>query len=53
MDDDYINLVNECPYGVIEVKFQSIIWAPKLGQRLGKSSTPPCTQRQVLMMGYE
>lgn len=32
--DDTVKLINECPYGICEVEFYSIIWAPKIGQRL-------------------
>ncbi|GMK56715.1 hypothetical protein CspeluHIS016_0305550 [Cutaneotrichosporon spelunceum] len=34
MLDDTVKIVNECPFGVCEVSFQSIIWAPKVGQVL-------------------
>ncbi|WRT63747.1 uncharacterized protein IL334_000670 [Kwoniella shivajii] len=32
--DDSSKLINECPAGVIEVEFHSILWAPKIGQKL-------------------
>ncbi|KLT42804.1 hypothetical protein CC85DRAFT_245172 [Cutaneotrichosporon oleaginosum] len=32
--DDTVKIVNECPYGVCEVSFHSIIWAPVVGQVL-------------------
>lgn len=32
--DDSIKLINECPFGVTEVTFRSIVWAPRLGQVL-------------------
>lgn len=32
--DDTVKIINECPFGVCEVKFYSILWSPKLGQRL-------------------
>ena len=34
--DDTVNIINECPFGVCEVKFYSILWAPKIGQKLCK-----------------
>ncbi|WVR03528.1 hypothetical protein IAU60_000520 [Kwoniella sp. DSM 27419] len=32
--DDTVQLINECPFGVIEVEFHAILWAPKIGQKL-------------------
>ena len=32
--DDTVQIINECPYGVCEIQFRSILWAPKVGQRL-------------------
>ncbi|WVQ93758.1 hypothetical protein IAU59_000835 [Kwoniella sp. CBS 9459] len=32
--DDTVKLVNECPFGIVEVEFHSILWAPKIGQKL-------------------
>lgn len=32
--DETVQLINECPFGVAEVEFDSLVWAPKLGQRL-------------------
>ena len=32
--DDTVQLINECPFGIAEVEFDSIIWAPKIGQKL-------------------
>jgi hypothetical protein len=32
--DDTVKLINECPFGVFEVEFRSIVWAPKIGQKL-------------------
>lgn len=32
--DETVQLVNECPFGIAEVEFDSIIWAPKIGQKL-------------------
>ncbi|ORY22628.1 hypothetical protein BCR39DRAFT_460421, partial [Naematelia encephala] len=32
--DDTVKFINECPFGVCEVQFRSILWAPKIGQRL-------------------
>lgn len=32
--DDTVKLINECPFGVVEVQFHSIVWAPKVGQLL-------------------
>ncbi|WWC58225.1 uncharacterized protein I303_100763 [Kwoniella dejecticola CBS 10117] len=32
--DDSSKIINECPSGVIEVEFHSILWAPKIGQKL-------------------
>ena len=42
--DDTVKIIDECPYGVCEVQFRSVVWAPKIGQKLCKSrSTPaPC-----------
>ena len=34
--DDTVKIVNECPFGVCEVQFRSVVWAPKLGQKLCK-----------------
>lgn len=34
--DDTVNIINECPFGVCEVQFYSILWAPKVGQKLCK-----------------
>ena len=35
--DDTVKIVNECPFGICEVQFRSVIWAPRLGQRLCRS----------------
>ncbi|KAK8845505.1 hypothetical protein IAR55_006218 [Kwoniella newhampshirensis] len=32
--DDTTKLVNECPFNIVEVEFHSILWAPKIGQKL-------------------
>ena len=32
--DDTVKIINECPFGVCEVQFRSVLWAPKAGQRL-------------------
>ncbi|KAL1407075.1 hypothetical protein Q8F55_006488 [Vanrija albida] len=32
--DDMVRIINECPFGVVEVQFHSIVWAPKVGQVL-------------------
>ncbi|WVF66130.1 hypothetical protein IAT40_000869 [Kwoniella sp. CBS 6097] len=32
--DDTVKLMNECPFGIVEVEFHSILWAPKIGQKL-------------------
>ncbi|OCF36187.1 hypothetical protein I316_02060 [Kwoniella heveanensis BCC8398] len=32
--DDTVKLINECPFGIVEVEFRSILWAPKIGQKL-------------------
>ena len=44
--DDTVNIINECPFGVCEVQFYSILWAPKVGQKLCKLwlSLPSSTQ---------
>lgn len=34
--DDTVKIINECPFGVCEVTFASIIWAPRVGQKLCK-----------------
>ncbi|EIW68031.1 hypothetical protein TREMEDRAFT_63917 [Tremella mesenterica DSM 1558] len=34
MMDDTVKIINECPFGVCEVEFEALVWAPKLGQRL-------------------
>jgi DNA-directed RNA polymerase I subunit RPA43 len=34
--DDTVSIINECPFGVCEVQFYSILWAPKIGQKLCK-----------------
>lgn len=36
--DDTVQLISECPFGIAEVEFDSIIWAPKIGQKLCESS---------------
>ncbi|WVQ80314.1 hypothetical protein IAT38_002419 [Cryptococcus sp. DSM 104549] len=33
-DDDTVKILNECPYAIITVEFHSILWAPKIGQKL-------------------
>jgi DNA-directed RNA polymerase I subunit RPA43 len=38
--DDTVNIINECPFGVCEVQFYSILWAPKIGQKLCKLPRP-------------
>ncbi|KAK1926056.1 hypothetical protein DB88DRAFT_480527 [Papiliotrema laurentii] len=32
--DDTVKIIDECPYGVGEVEFKTIVWAPKVGQKL-------------------
>jgi len=32
--DDTVKIIDECPYGVCEVMFFSVIWAPKVGMKL-------------------
>ncbi|KAL7418815.1 hypothetical protein Q5752_006499 [Cryptotrichosporon argae] len=32
--DDTVQIINECPFGVCEVEFHSIVWAPQIGQVL-------------------
>jgi DNA-directed RNA polymerase I subunit RPA43 len=32
--DETLSLINECPFGVADIEFDTLIWAPKLGQRL-------------------
>lgn len=32
--DDTVGLINECPFGVVDVEFKTLVWAPKLGQKL-------------------
>ncbi|WWD22458.1 hypothetical protein CI109_106949 [Kwoniella shandongensis] len=32
--DDTTKIMNECPFNIIEVEFHSILWAPKIGQKL-------------------
>jgi DNA-directed RNA polymerase I subunit RPA43 len=32
--DETVKIINECPFGVCEVQFHSIVWAPKVGQVL-------------------
>ena len=32
--DDTVKIINECPFGVCDVQFRSVLWAPKAGQRL-------------------
>lgn len=29
-----VRIINECPFGVVDVQFHSIVWAPKVGQVL-------------------
>lgn len=36
--DESVNLINECPFGVADVEFETLIWAPKLGQKLRESA---------------
>ena len=42
--DDTVKIINECPFGVCEVQFRSIIWAPKLGQKLRMLIALPVTR---------
>ncbi len=37
LDDQTVGIIGDCPYGVCEVEFQCILWAPKLDQKLGTS----------------
>lgn len=32
-------MIDECPFGVADVQFETLIWAPKLGQKLCKLSS--------------
>jgi DNA-directed RNA polymerase I subunit RPA43 len=32
--DRTAEIINDCPFGVCEVEFNAVIWAPKVGQRL-------------------
>lgn len=32
--DDTVKIINECPFGVCEVQFCAIVWAPRVGQVL-------------------
>jgi DNA-directed RNA polymerase I subunit RPA43 len=36
--DQTVNIINECPFGVADIEFEALIWAPKIGQKL---CTPP------------
>jgi DNA-directed RNA polymerase I subunit RPA43 len=36
--DETASLINECPFGVVDVQFETLVWAPKLGQKLCKLS---------------
>ncbi|TYJ56729.1 hypothetical protein B9479_002499 [Cryptococcus floricola] len=33
-EDETAKIVGECPFGVVEVEFHSVLWAPKIGQKL-------------------
>ncbi|WVN90965.1 uncharacterized protein L203_106210 [Cryptococcus depauperatus CBS 7841] len=33
-EDDTAKIINECPFDVIKVRFHSILWAPKIDQKL-------------------
>ncbi|KAI9635840.1 uncharacterized protein MKK02DRAFT_24769 [Dioszegia hungarica] len=32
--DQTVNIINECPFGVADIEFEALIWAPKIGQKL-------------------
>jgi DNA-directed RNA polymerase I subunit RPA43 len=32
--DETVKIINESPYGVCDVQFRSVIWAPKIGMKL-------------------
>lgn len=38
--DDTVRLMNECPFGIAEIQFESIVWAPRIGQVLCTSYVP-------------
>ena len=45
LEDDTVGIIGDCPYGICQVVFKSIVWAPKLGQRLCTySSSCLCTR---------
>jgi DNA-directed RNA polymerase I subunit RPA43 len=46
--DDTVSIINECPFGVCEVQFYSILWAPKIGQKLCKLICPDLDTANVI-----
>jgi hypothetical protein len=38
--DDTLKIIDECPYGVCEVEFRALVWAPQIGQRLCEWAMP-------------
>jgi len=51
--DDTVKILNECPFGVCEVEFRSIVWAPKLGQRLCKTPCPLACRLILINLGID
>lgn len=35
--DDTVQIINECPYGVLDVEVETIVWSPKVGQKMCES----------------
>lgn len=38
--DDTLKIIDECPFGVCEVEFRALVWAPQVGQRLCEWTMP-------------
>ncbi|ORX34732.1 hypothetical protein BD324DRAFT_583103 [Kockovaella imperatae] len=49
--DDTVKIINESPYGVCDVQFRSVTWAPKPGQRLTGSHSLSSPSHISLLFG--
>lgn len=49
--DDSVKLINECPFGVTEITFRAIVWAPKVGQVLSGAHSLSSPSHLSLLFG--
>lgn len=51
---DSANILNDCPFAITDVTFDAIIWAPQVGQTLGKQSLccsrPRCLRSELIIL---